>query len=269
LGKGSDSKGKADFQGCGEFNPVLLLSKAQSDALAKGKDDQARNAANAPNRRVVLFFFRPGLELVAEDWPCPRASEGSAGCKKRFWSDAEERRKPAEEEDRKYEETRNTFACRFYDRLARRSPCEAGVIEWVLRIRSSGPRALAERDPVANATFTVEGDSVPGGKTQGTTDAEGLARFRASAKAGLMTMKVAGVVITLNGGALVDFDDDEPVAVQQRLYNLGYGPPEREPPWLDAVRGDALKLFQTDHGLSSSGTLDLDTQEKLREIHGS
>lgn len=269
LGKGADSKGKADFQGCGEFNPVLLLSQKQVDGFAKSKDEKARNAANAPNRRVVLFFFRPGLGLVPEEWPCPRASEGSAGCKKRFWSDAEERRKPAAEEDRKYEETRNTFACRFYDRLARRSPCEAGVIEWVLRIRSSGPRPLADRDPVANATFTVEGPSVPGGKTQGTTDADGIARFRATANAGVMTLKVAGVVITLNGGALVDFDDDEPLAVQQRLYNLGYGPPEREPPWLDEVRAEALKSFQTDHELDATGALDDASRDKLREIHGS
>ena len=128
---------------------------------------------------------------------------------------------------------------------------------------------MADRDPVANATFTVEGPSVPGGKTQGTTDADGIARFRATANAGVMTLKVAGVVITLNGGGLVDFDDDEPLAVQQRLYNLGYGPPEREPPWPDEVRAAALKLFQTDHKLDATGALDDASRDKLREIHGS
>jgi hypothetical protein len=59
------------------------------------------------------------------------------------------------------------------------------------------------------------------------------------------------------------------VAVQQRLYNLGYGPPEREPPWLDEVRAEALKSFQTDHELDATGALDDASRDKLREIHGS
>jgi hypothetical protein len=155
LGKGADAKGKADFQGCSEFNPVFLLSKDERDELTKNDQKDERNRLNAPNRRVVLFFFPPKLEIDVQKWPCPRASEGRTGCVKRFWTDHELRRKPKQTERRSYgpfteepkaddpeadpttgrlEGTRDTFACRFYDRLARHSPCEAGFQEWIVQL---------------------------------------------------------------------------------------------------------------------------------------
>ncbi|MGH9902943.1 MAG: peptidoglycan-binding protein, partial [Pyrinomonadaceae bacterium] len=125
LARGADAKGKGDFQGCGEFNPLLLFSQKVEDAFERSKNKIARDIANMPNRRVLMYLFRPGAKIEPARWPCPRTREGAAGCKKRFWSDAERRRRRLPDERREFAETRDTFACRFYDRLAVNSPCEA------------------------------------------------------------------------------------------------------------------------------------------------
>ena len=72
LGGGRDKGGKADYQGCSEFNPVLLFSKEHQDEFDKDKDKTARNAANAPNRRVLVLLFAPGSSVDTARWPCPR-----------------------------------------------------------------------------------------------------------------------------------------------------------------------------------------------------
>jgi hypothetical protein len=114
---GTDSGGKGDYQGCSEFNPVRLLGTGQT------RDEATRNQENARNRRVLVFMFHAAARIVAAQWPCPRATEGAAGCRKRFWSDGEQRRK-ATAEDREYVRSKDTFACRFYDRLSYASPCD-------------------------------------------------------------------------------------------------------------------------------------------------
>ena len=136
LGKGADSKGKADFQGCSEYNPVLLLSQSELNKFAGDPDKTERNAANAPNRRVHVLLFPADLEVDAAAWPCPRASEGTAGCKKRLWSD-HVRRRQAGAERREFKETFDTFACRFYQRIAGITPCEREpqVPTMVIRIQ--------------------------------------------------------------------------------------------------------------------------------------
>ncbi len=119
LHKGIDPGGKGDFQGCGEFNPAMILSKAE----AKKMSEEERNAENGVNRRVLILFFKPGTEAHVEKWPCPRVAEGGGDCKKRFWSDAEKRR--AKQDDRRtFADSEDTFACRFYHRLTESSPCE-------------------------------------------------------------------------------------------------------------------------------------------------
>ena len=125
LGGGQDKNGKADYQGCSEFNPVLLFSQAETNQFSDPAQKVARDATNAPNRRVMVFLFRPGVQIDPNNWPCPRAKESVDGCKKRFWSDGEKRRSALlPDQERKYEDTKDTFACRFYDRLSSKSPCE-------------------------------------------------------------------------------------------------------------------------------------------------
>ena len=125
LGQGSDATGKADYQGCSEFNPLLIFSDAEAARYAQSSDNTQRNLANAPNRRVMVLMFRKGTVVDPTQWPCPRATEGKAGCLKRFWSDGDSRRSQTLPDQRRtFDATHDTFACRFYQRLCCSSPCE-------------------------------------------------------------------------------------------------------------------------------------------------
>jgi hypothetical protein len=124
LARGADPDGKGDFQGCSEFNPILRFSRDQETLFRSPSQRARRNERNARNRRVVAYLFAPGSQVDPGRWPCPSATAGAGACRKRFWSDHEERAAPQDEE-RVYETTRDTFRCRFYDRMATRSPCES------------------------------------------------------------------------------------------------------------------------------------------------
>lgn len=170
LARGRDKGGKGDFQGCGEFNPVLLLSEADSQELDQDGNEDARNAANAQNRRVMVLLFRPGTKVDPAKWPCPRAREGVAGCRKRFWSDGEKRRTERLPDDpRRFEETKDTFACRFYHRISSTSPCERLLQEAhiSLLLRSNSGAA-----PLVKVSYKIH---LGGGQVlTGTTDEEGF-----------------------------------------------------------------------------------------------
>jgi hypothetical protein len=131
LGGGKDPNGKADCQGCSEFNPTLVFSKEEDRELQRPESRERRNRANRPNRRVLVLVFRPGSRVDPKRWPCPSVKEGVAGCRKRFFkavagtafADGDARRAP-QAERREFEKSGDTFACRFYDRLVTGSPCE-------------------------------------------------------------------------------------------------------------------------------------------------
>jgi len=296
LGKGADAKGKGDFQGCSEFNPVIILSNDQEKDFKDTNDKDGRNAANAPNRRVVMYFFHPKLEIDVKKWPCPRASEGAADCRKRFFSDDKTRTAPDEHEMKDYKKTRKTFACRFYDRFAFHSPCEAGFEEWVVQLLRPGTGKITTHEPLAGVLFEARGS---GRVTRGTTDANGLLRVRVRDKKEAIAVgltipvppppddgndknKSSGdgtvtvrepikALLSLTAGDLLELGalTDLPPIVQ-RLRNLGYGPSDIAKWATDAgALKKALTAFQTDHDLQASGEEDDDTAAKLREIYGS
>jgi hypothetical protein len=172
LGHGDDAGGKADFQGCSEFNPVLIVSQEEQDTFEHDKDHKARNSANASNRRVMVLIFRKGSRVAPAKWPCPRATEGVAGCRKRFWSDGEKRRSRREPDERRlFEAEQDTFACRFYHRMAADSPCESvkPLSHISLLLRSNSGAA-----PIVNAKYKIH---VGRGRVlDGTTDKDGFLR---------------------------------------------------------------------------------------------
>jgi outer membrane protein OmpA-like peptidoglycan-associated protein len=126
LGRHGDTDGKADFQGCGEFNPIRMFSQEENTRFENAANKTERNRENQPNRRVMILLFAPGRRVNPTVWPCPRAKEGVADCKRRFFPDVEQRRS-FQEERREFEKTKDTFACRFYQVLSDDSPCEAAV----------------------------------------------------------------------------------------------------------------------------------------------
>ncbi len=125
LARGTDPKGKGDFQGCGEFNPLVVLSQDEVNTLPTAQ----RNELNQRNRRVVIYLFAPGTKVKSALWPCPNADEPGDGCKKRFFASpkGDDRRKSGKErrEHAQLQDTpEDTFACRFYDRIGHLSACE-------------------------------------------------------------------------------------------------------------------------------------------------
>jgi len=167
LGQGKDSGGKADYQGCSEFNPVLLFSQQEEQEFADPDNKQKRDAANAPNRRVMGLLFRPGSTVDPNKWPCPRATEGIAGCVNRFWSNGEARRSTLlDGQRRRFERSHDTFACRFYQRLAYNSPCER--VENLIQIQF----LYEDKTPMADAEYRAVFDEV---SLTGKTDKNGKA----------------------------------------------------------------------------------------------
>jgi outer membrane protein OmpA-like peptidoglycan-associated protein len=129
LSRGPSAGGKCAYQGCGEFNPVRVFSEQAAADYQKPGRKAERDAENMPNRRVVIYMFDPALGITPDQWPCPTATEGPAGCKAKFWPDGDARRNP-QGAQREHLTGGRTFGCAFYDRLARGSPCE-GVRESV------------------------------------------------------------------------------------------------------------------------------------------
>ena len=149
------------LQGCSEFNPVVLLSA--SEMKASGNTSQ-RNVDDAPNRRVVMFFFKKGTKVNPDVWPCPKVKEPLDACRAAFWPDGEARRTSGDEV-RKYSDTRDTMACRFSDRFARRSPCERSARVRTIKVRLTDPDRIPV--PYAVCRFVDQPDSIQVADDQG------------------------------------------------------------------------------------------------------
>jgi hypothetical protein len=81
-----------------------------------------------------------------------------AGCKKRFFSDGEKRRSTRlQDKPRKFEETKDTFACRFYDRMTRDSPCEILNTPVVFQYGLESGKGFPWSDKAKLNIFSVDG----------------------------------------------------------------------------------------------------------------
>ena len=261
LGRGVDAGGKADFQGCSEFNPVLLFSKSEKQELSAPSKKEARDEENSPNRRVLIFFFRKGTRINPQLWPCPRAKEGTAACHKRFWSDADKRRSN-QAERREYAKTTDTFACRFYDRLAHASPCETAPVPARIRLYDT------KDEFIPNAVFRISlGSSV----REGQASPKGFITVRHAAGAG------EGVIewgpppgpgekpsFPFHDAIFLEFPPDPDGMAARKLQNLGYGGSSVPP-------NERIRPFQTDYrerfGLEVTGVLDAKTLNAINSVH--
>jgi len=274
LARGQDAGGKGDLQGCSEFNPLLILSQDQQtafDQAKQNKDDatlQQRNDLNAQNRRVMVLIFRKGSRVDPAKWPCPRVTEGVAACKKRFFSDGEKRRSTRlPDSDRKFDESHDTFACRFYQRLSSNSPCERILITFSFRLYD------LERRFIPFAPFELSVGGRPAIKDL--ADDKGFAivpeievpnqviiRWGFPPDAGQEPQMIFEGEMFLKPD-----EDDRETEARQKLQNLGYA---QESPFPDNVTA-----FQRDYGqlaspaLAPTGQLDDATLALLRDVFAS
>ena len=143
LSRGETKDGKADYQSCSEFNPMVVFSQEEEAEYAKPENKGQRDADNAVNRRVTIYMFPPKPRFPPEKWPCPTLKEGCGKCKGQFWIDGEKRRS-AQGERRDSRKRGKTMACKWYDRIVWRGSCEGKktakelVLAWVLSRFSPG-----------------------------------------------------------------------------------------------------------------------------------
>jgi peptidoglycan hydrolase-like protein with peptidoglycan-binding domain len=279
LGHNVDSGGKADFQGCGEFNPLMLFSKDDLQAFDAAKDHTERDEKNRQNRRVMALLFRPGAKVSTKYWPCPKAKEDSSGCRDRFWSDGDQRRANGPEQ-REYKQTKDTFACRFYQRLVTGSPCEEDIKWTTLLIK-----LIDDRDkPYAGNAYRLEIGPL---KLKGVTSGDGVVQelIPANATSGRLVMLFTPPqgqgdptdFWSLDLEIVADLGASDTVAgAQARINNLGLFAGTQITGEADSLTVRALQRFQTrfkvqdDSGKpESSGKLTSQTASKLKEVYGS
>jgi hypothetical protein len=302
LGQGADAKGKGDFQGCSEFNPVLIFSEQKNKDFKSQKDKTTRNDANAINRRVLVLLFQKGSKINPAKWPCPRATEGVSDCLKRFFSDGNERRNTRlPDKDRQFDDTKDTFACRFYQRLLTNSPCETALP--ILRVRLFDRQA--QPLPFAPCLVTEPGKNPkpdrasgappnqpagPNPPGSGPSPAPKAGAGASNKQNAFITIRELAIPATVNVkwsrpksgdgpntplpkptdqfefemDVVVDVPEDEDKAGATRLKNLGY------------VQGprpvDNILAFQIDYkprfgSMQINGKLDAATKEALKTVH--
>ena len=251
LGKGASASGRGDMQGCSEFNPVLMFSKAENDAFTADTDKTKRNDENSTNRRVLILFFKPGSHIDLDKWPCPAARDSSIGaCQKRFWSDHVKRRQ-FQALHREAETQHDTFACRFYDRLTSGSPCEGAkkiVTFKVIFQRFPGVGGKDEDRGIGNVPY----------KLRVTGSAEKLDKTEKDGTVKVVMPVGAAAILEIFGTSyeLSPKDGIEALTtiqgVQRRLDMLGYHPGDVDGK-VGVPTDDAVLKLQADNNKDTDG----------------
>ena len=271
LARHDSAIGKGDFQGCSAFNPVLVFSRSRNDVFEQDSDKSKRNAANAPNRRVMALLFRPGSRALPEKWPCPASREGVAACVKRLFSNGEDRRgKRLETEDRKFSETEDTFACRFYQRMVAHSPCEREPELVPLKLRLINTEHL----PLQQSKYKLEVGAM---RFQGVTDDNGRLMQMIPAAATEGKLKLETWTLALDIAPIGEANEAR--GARMRIQNLGLAALEdhdvtsssvsSQATGIDGLLHRAILRFQSMRDLETDGTLNQQTIAELKKVYGS
>ena len=235
----------------------------------------------------MVLMFKKGSKVLPNKWPCPSATGDKSGCIKRFWANGEARRSNRlPDQDRKYTETKDTFACRFYDRLMRMSPCYRELVN--IRIQLVDDRVIHCQDEAfdglsyrlevgeleceGEATGGVIEQLIPKGVTTGT-----LTLVKKPDTGDPVDLWQLNLDIT---DSMADSSQIE--GAQARLNNLGFYAGDTITGQLDELTGRALQRFQTLYKIEDAqgnpetgtklgalGTLTAQTAQKLKEKYGS
>jgi hypothetical protein len=256
LGRGADASHRGACQGCSEFNPVLVFSRTEQSAFDDDPDKTGRNLANEPNRRVVGMLFPADTSIDLKAWPCPAPTTGASLCKKRFWSDGETRRAP-EASRRTFNQTEDTYACRFYHRLIAGLPCSGhGPVTVTRVLLQRYPGAAADDDGPGIADLPYLVDIVGQTQREGRTGGDGGITVMMDADATAI-VQVFGTTFKFE----VPEQPIEPATtiagMQRRLALLGYGVAGVDGT-VDESTDRAVLQFQADQALDPDGDHALD-----------
>jgi hypothetical protein len=154
-----------------------------------------------------------------------------------------------------------------------RERVESGATESRHAFRRTLGRAAFEvtllRDgkPRADVAYTL---TIDGSSITGVTDAQGTLRQSIHPHAIVAQLAMhdapdeAPITVWLRHLCPID----EPMGAQQRLVSLGYYHGVPGDAWTEDARA-ALMLFQSDHHVTTSGALDVETRDELRSAYGS
>jgi hypothetical protein len=272
LARGAGANQKGDVQGCSRFNPLILFSQEKEDQFkqAYGAKDHAslasRNTDNAPNRRVMILVFRKGSQILPAKWPCPTFKEGGAGCKKRFFSDGDSRRSThLSGQDLSFDETKQTFACRFYQRISTGSPCTTPVKSATLTIRLLD----VYHKPLKKTKYRLQVGAI---ELKGQTDDDGILSRQIPDNATTATLILPMWTVDLVIQSLSSPDSAD--GARHRLDNLGFFAPQSETsegsdsPDLALMRFQSVSDEQQKNEQDSDGKMNDATRDKLKEAYG-
>ena len=178
-------------------------------------------------------------------WPCPAIGDTGDACKSAFWPDGDSRRTNGDVE-RSYKKKPDTMACRFYDRFARRSPCERGA----LKIWLQDP----QRQRMPYAPYRLEMGNVV---RTGNADSNGLVTVfmnTGETTATLMWGQVKSSASSSGDTSAPAASDDQPAFLYARQLIINDSPPDplaRDYFNLHYWQTDAnaqLQAFQGDYG---------------------
>jgi outer membrane protein OmpA-like peptidoglycan-associated protein len=269
LARGAGPDQKGDVQGCSRFNPLLLFSQ-EKEAEFKSADQNknqavlaTRNAGNAPNRRVMIFVFRKGSQVLSAKWPCPSYKEGVAGCKKRFFSNGDARRAThAPNVDSNFEQTHDTFACRFYQRISEGSPCNTPIQFATLTIRLLD----VYHKPIKKTKYVLRVGAL---ELKGQTDDNGIFSRPIPSTATTATLILPMWTVDLVIQALDTADSA--TGAMHRLDNLGFfaqNPEGDDAASLALMRFQSVCDEQQTDERDSDGKMNAATRDKLEGAYG-
>ena len=128
-----------------------------------------------------------------------------------------------------------------------------------------------DRQPLPNTAFTITFD---GGSQSGSTDANGMLREFIPVSATTVTLQVQQLKRDLDVGMLnpllVTTTDQGASGAKGRLRNIGFAVVNVDvdkPSQFDLA--EALRRFQSEQQLATSGLLDAATRDRLQQVHGS
>lgn len=263
VGDPADPKVQWACSGCSEFNPVVVFSKSDEEAFKSSGNKAERDAKNAPNRRASLFLFPATAKGPGKvTFPCPAWSEGTAGCKKQLFPDADKRRNPTDAE-RTWEATKDTFGCQFYAEIGKGEKAGGAGEKSEFRLQLF----YCSNEKFEPCSVKI---ATPDGKEKDYQVDENGVLCISDEYSGVVVLKYLCQdenMIRYIAPNPAGVDTNE--GVWHRLLNLGYCPSDCKDMPDELTLSSSVQAFQIDQSLDPTAELDDATRKKISDVYES